>query len=378
MRPLIFEYDRLGSECLDRLDELSSVVTKAPAEPQEPSTEKGTSEKTMDSHHRDLYALLRDSVNGDPKLQELWIQVNTIPDWVDWEQIERGQKVFYRYGGPISVALTFQSLLGGMGGKRVVETLSRTGGFGVRVARRRLMETFQHILQVTSDLDSIKPGGSGFASSIRVRFLHAAVRRRILSLIKDRPSYYSVEEYGIPVNDLDSIGTISTFSSTLIWISLPRQGIWLRQQEIEDYLALWRWVAYLLGTPDEPFSTPQNAKAIMESLLLAELQPTETGRVLANNIITGLCSQPPAWASREFLCAEAHWLNGRALANELAIQRPKPYHTALVAGQCIFFMFMCYVYRSIPSWDEKKNEVCCYSHSSPLPAPFLPQSPYVA
>ena len=174
----------------------------------------------------------------------------------------------------------------------------------------------------------------------------------------------------ISVNDLDSIGTISTFSSTLIWISLPRQGILLRQQEIEDYLALWRWVAYLLGTPDEPFATPQKAKAMMESLLLAELQPTETGRILANNIITGLCSQPPAWASREFLCAEAHWLNGRALADELAVQRPRLYHTALVVGQCIFFMFMCYIYRSVPSWDDKKNEVC-YVHDiqrlSPIP-----------
>lgn len=45
--------------------------------------------------------------------------------------------------------LTFQSLLGGMAAARVVETLARTGGFGVKVARHRMYEvrfiTFQEL-----------------------------------------------------------------------------------------------------------------------------------------------------------------------------------------------------------------------------------------
>lgn len=50
---------------------------------------------------RDLYALLEDHADEDPKLKLLWAQVNTVPEWVDWEQIKRGQEVFYRYGLPI-------------------------------------------------------------------------------------------------------------------------------------------------------------------------------------------------------------------------------------------------------------------------------------
>lgn len=132
--------------------------------------------------------------------------------------------------------LTYQSLLGGMGAGRVTEVLARTGGFSTKVAKHRLYETTQHILEVTKSLDSIKPGGAGMQSSIRVRLLHAAVRRRIMKLAKEKPSYYSVEEFGIPINDLDSIATISTFSTTLIWLGFPRQGIYLRKQEIEDYV----------------------------------------------------------------------------------------------------------------------------------------------
>lgn len=200
-----------------------------------------------------------------------------------------------------------------MGAARVTEVLARTGGFSPKVAKNRLYETTQHILQVTSSLSSIQPGGAGHISSIRIRLLHAAVRRRILTLAKEKPSYYSVEEYGIPINDLDSIGTISTFSATLIWLGFPRQGIYLRHQEILDYLALWRLVAYYIGTPNQYFSSPERAKAMMESLLISEIRPSETSRVLANNVILALQNQPPGYASRDFLNASARWLNGDEL-----------------------------------------------------------------
>ena len=244
-----------------------------------------------------------------------------------------------------------------MGAARVTEVLARTGGFSTKVAKHRMYETTQHILQVTSSLSSIKPGGAGFASTIRVRLLHAAVRRRILKLAKENPSYYSVEECGVPINDLDSIGTISTFSATLIWLGFPRQGIWMREQEILDYLALWRLVAYYIGTPTDYFSTPSLAKAVMESLLISEINPSPTSKILANNIILSLQGQAPAYASRDFLTASARWLNGDDLADALGLSQPSLYYKALVAGQCIFFMCICYTYRSVPSWDRKKIKV---------------------
>jgi hypothetical protein len=124
-----------------------------------------------------------------------------------------------------------------MATRRVVETLGRTGGFSVRQSRRRLLETFQHILQSTESLQAIQPGGTGFNSTLRVRLLHTAVRRRIMALAERKEGYYSIEEYGIPINDLDSAGTISTFSALLMYIGLPRQGIFLTTQEQDDYLS---------------------------------------------------------------------------------------------------------------------------------------------
>ncbi|RHZ53445.1 oxygenase MpaB family protein [Aspergillus thermomutatus] len=343
LRPLMFTYDKLADECLQRLNEISPVPHRDATK-----TEGSTSKPAK----RDLYVLLEKHRDDDLKIKEFWNEINTVPDWVEWEQIKRGQEVFYRYGMPVLNVLTFQSLLGGMGSGRVVETLARTGGFSADVARRRMLETLQHVLQVVGSVDAMKPGGSGQASSVRVRLLHAAVRSRILSLVKNKPEYYDVENFGVPINDLDCIATINTFSTSVVWIGLPRQGILLREREIDDYLALWRLVAHYMGTPHEPFETRAKGKAMMESLLASEIDPTDMSKILAQNIILSLENTAPTYASKEFMEAMARHLNGKQLSDELDIPRPNLYYQALVYGYCIVVMWFAYTFRSLPPIDQ--------------------------
>jgi hypothetical protein len=177
-----------------------------------------------------------------------------------------------------------------------------------------------------------------------------------MKLAKQRPAYYNVEEFGIPINDLDSIGTIGTFSASLVWISLPRQGIYLREQEVADYFALWRYIAYVIGTPTDVFADLTVARRWMHSLLLYEVTPTDMSGVLANNIIKCLQGIPPLYTSKEMLTASARWLNGNALCDRLGLEHPPMYYTFLMAGQCAFYMFMAYTHRYIPALDRRKIE----------------------
>jgi hypothetical protein len=181
-----------------------------------------------------------------------------------------------------------------------------------------------------------------------------------MKLAQTRPDYYDVSAWGIPINDLDCIATIGTFSATLIWLSFPRQGIWLTKQEIIDYIALWRYIAYLTGTPTAPFETPEKAKTTMEALTMYEVKPTQTGKVLASNIIKSLAGQPPGYASVESLLVNARWLNGGELCDDLGLGRPPFYYWALAVGQCFFFMGICYTYRAIPYLDRRKIAVSPY------------------
>lgn len=250
------------------------------------------------------------------------------------------------------------------GALRVVETLARTGGFGAKVVRRRLLETLQHILQVSNSMEGMMPGGEGHVASVRVRLLHSSVRLKILELVEQKPDYYDIERYGTPVNDLDCIGTINTFCSSVVWLGLPRQGIYVSQQEIEDYIALWRLVGYYMGTPTEAFEDTTKARAMMESLLVSEIDPTEIGKVLAKNIILGLENTAPAYASKEFMEAMTRLLNGEQLADELDIPRPSMYYRVLIWGYCFWVSGVSYIIPKIRFLDR-----CMIGVS--LPAEFL-------
>ena len=126
-----------------------------------------------------------------------------------------------------------------------------------------------------------------------------------------------------------------------------------------DLIALWRYIGYLTGTPTDFFETPGRAKKVMESLLLHEIDPSETSKILANNILKSLKDQPPGFASKPFLEVNCRWLNGNALCDSLGLGRPGIYYWALMAGQCLFFMAICYSYRAIPYLDKRKIAVSC-------------------
>ncbi|GLB03943.1 hypothetical protein AtubIFM57258_009658 [Aspergillus tubingensis] len=307
LRSKMHTYDRLGDECIDQINDIGRQVVNQ-------DRQNDPDRKLPDL---DVYIMLKDHAKEHPKLSELWAQVNTVPDWVDWQQIKRGQEVFFRYGLPI-------------------------------------LNVF--ILQVSESVDAMKPGGVGNISSIRVRLLHAYLRSLIC--VRER---YDKERYGVPINDLDSLATISSFSSIIIWLGLPRQGIWLRKQEIDDYLALWRLVAYYLGVPDEPFASQQTARALMESLLVSEVDPINIGRVLARNILHGLENKAPAHASMGFMEAMVRRLNGTQLSDSLHIPQPTLYYRILIYGYCFFVMALAYGTRLFPKLDQRFIAVCLFS-----------------
>jgi ER-bound oxygenase mpaB/B'/Rubber oxygenase, catalytic domain len=352
--PLRYSCDSIADDALIRLQALQTEARKSVVTGDVKGQDNCPFSQPAST---DLFTLLQTHHQEDPALGKLWNQVSTTPPWVDWEQIARGQDVFYRYGLATLTGLAFQSLLGGLGAGRIVETLARTGGFSTKVVRRRLFETTMHVLMMTRSLEDVQPGGEGWTSSVRVRLLHSGVRQRILKVEKENPGYFNVETLGIPASDLDSIATINSFSSSLLFQSLPRQGLFATEAEKADYLALWRYAAYLLGTPDETFASPAEAKRMMESLILYEINPTATSCVLASNMLSGMSDIPPTYSSRQMLAATARWLNGHDLCDALGIEDPSYYYYLLMVGQCAFSMVTAYLARYISAWETYRQEV---------------------
>ncbi|EGX93493.1 hypothetical protein CCM_04867 [Cordyceps militaris CM01] len=339
---MLYTYDKLANDALDRIDILSPPGNKAA--------------DGCPMSQRDMYSLLEQYSKSDETIGKLWRQVTDIPDWVDWEQIRRGQKVVYHYPGQMLLGLLFISLVGGMGAWRIAETLSRTGGFGVNVCRRRLLETLQHFVQVVEGLDSVQPHGAGFVSSVRVRLLHANVRRRIMRLAREREDYYDTAQWGVPINDLHQVGTILAYSAMVVFVGLPRMGIHLTERQIADYLALWRWVGFIMGTPVDWMATPAKARAMMETVLICEIRPSESSKILANNILTAQAATPPLYTSRGFLAALAYRLNGEELCAALGIEAPNAWYRSQAALQGLMLNCFSGSYAVLPaSWQARRD-----------------------
>lgn len=94
----LYSYDKLATDALDRLDLISPPTTKGWKCPHG----SGPGE-------RDIYELLKNHANSDEILGQLWEEVSTIPEWVDWDQIQRGQQVVYRFSGQILFGVSHET-----------------------------------------------------------------------------------------------------------------------------------------------------------------------------------------------------------------------------------------------------------------------------
>lgn len=336
--PLRYEYDELASEVVEKLQEISKRTK------QKDRTTQATT---------DLYALLEDNHKNDETLTRFWNEVHTVPEWVDWAQLERGQRFFYRYAPANLMGFALQGFMGeNSAASGVVEVLVRTGGFSTRVLLRRLLETFQFVLQATKSLDAIKPGGEGHVTTVRVRLLHSSVRQRIMKLARSRPDYFDVAKFGVPVNKLDSIHSITTFACNHMWLQLPQMGVYPNQQEIADYIAIFRYLGYILGTPDHYFDTVPKAKAVMESMLIHELHITPTSLIVGHNFVECLKDLPPFNISAQFIEAGSRLLNGDELCDSLGLGRPGWYSYACFKGHCWLVQVLALAQQSVPFLDH--------------------------
>lgn len=96
--PLRQQYDTLGASALERLQAIRLENLKE-------SKAKGTFPQI------DFYEILRDHHTEDDILQCFWDETHSVPHWVDWEQIERGQKFFYRYALANIVGFALQGFI---------------------------------------------------------------------------------------------------------------------------------------------------------------------------------------------------------------------------------------------------------------------------
>lgn len=289
----------------------------------------------------DVLAQLREAPAGGAAAN-LYRDLMLEPAWLDWDLLAAGQQVYLRYLPAASLTLFNMSLVGGFSAPKITKVLERSGYLVGNPASvmRRLLDTGRLLVDCCADgPDAMRPGGTGWCAAIRVRALHAKVRRRLLRLGStcskggggssggggglcpfgfDGPAdggcsggggdscpgetsastaaaaatpvggAWDVVAYGVPINQEDMAATLLAFSyNVLVGIEAIRAAP-LPRSEQAAYLHLWRYMGRLLGVDDEhnPCSGgPPRAKAALESIVVHLLHPDGLSVRVAHHLL---------------------------------------------------------------------------------------------
>ena len=214
-----------------------------------------------------------DAVDDPPQaLVDLFKSLDTVPLWVDWDRIDRGGAVFLRSGALGMAVLNLYSLpimySSAGGNKPLVFT-----GHLLRRAPRRLAETARFVL-ATSLPGGLRRFADGFKISVRVRLMHAQVRRLLWRSGRWKP------EWGQPVNQLYMAGTNVALSAGLLE-GLQRFGFRVSKEDAEALLHMWRYSGYLSGIdPELLVSTKDEGRQVGALIRETEGPPDEDSRAL--------------------------------------------------------------------------------------------------
>ena len=222
---------------------------------------------------------------GGP-LSPLFRQLDVAPPWLDRGALVLGTETLLRAGRRGTYALGASSLMSGYLSSGAVKPLAATGALA-RMARRRIAETGKFVRDVATS-GELGRFSDGFVTAVRVRIMHAIVRRSLSA----SPSWRA-DDWGAPINQSDMVGTVLEFSTAYI-AGLTALGYALSRREREAVMHVWRYVGYLLGTRDDllPASFAE-ALEITRVMNETEAGPDEDSRMLARALTEAWTAPSP-------------------------------------------------------------------------------------
>lgn len=239
-------------------------------------------------------------------LREFFARVDQPPAWLDWDAQAAGAEVFRRAGVELVYVARDVAFLGGYQASAFNKTLLLTGAL-TKGPTRRFAETLRWALDCTGE-GGMQRFAPGFKSTLRVRLIHALVRRHVAAL----PSW-RLREWGLPINQIDMAATLLGAASVPL-LGARVLGMLQTRAERDAATHSARYLGWVMGVDERwlPSDEPQALRLLYE-FLLSISNPDETSVQLARPMADEPLARPyPRWA----------WLRGRFdRARHLSISR---------------------------------------------------------
>lgn len=223
-----------------------------------------------------------------------------LPDWADPAMIERGQRLFMRHGVLSLAGLVFSALPNCYLMSTAVKVLGITQQLAFH-PYQRVIATAQMVTGVMTP-GGLEPGGGGVLAALRVRLLHASIRRLATQMSSRRSSFTTMKAPlfkaldgfrwspadGLPINQEDAAYTLLTFSIVIL-DAIKRLGARPSRADELAYLHCWNVVGSLMGVQSELLcQTPEDARALYQQIQARQLGRTAEGVLLTRSLIKAL------------------------------------------------------------------------------------------
>ena len=216
---------------------------------------------------RDRAPLLLDFLHG----------LETPPDWVDQSSFIPGIRLFHR-----NSRLVLGAFVGGVLVEGFATNISKSFFITGRLRDqgvRRLKQNNRHMIElfVPGGLDR---EGDGWKLSVRLRLIHAQVRRLL-----HESGEWDLEAWGVPISAAHLGFAITAFSARLLG-HLASLGAVYDDEERESFMAVWRYSGHLMGIPETIlFENEEEALKIFEIGGACEPDPQLESIAMANSLI---------------------------------------------------------------------------------------------
>jgi hypothetical protein len=208
------------------------------------------------------------------------------PDWVDEALLARGAEACQMTGAVGAWVMRDGALMGGYQSPDFNRVLVMTGALE-KGSSKRLAET-SHWWLACTEQGGVSRFGEGFKSTLRVRLIHAMVRRHVA----ERPDW-DIPVDGVPINQLDMAATQLAFSIVLLQ-GVRTLGYPMSAEDGRAVIHLMRYVGWLMGVElDLQPQTEAKGTRLLYHTLLSVVAPSDTsGRTLAQALADEPLNRP--------------------------------------------------------------------------------------
>jgi hypothetical protein len=208
----------------------------------------------------------RGEAQPDP-IAALFDSVRPLPAWVDWRRVDRARRLFERTGPFGGVVLSLRSLMAGYTSPAGNKPLAFSGRLREQ-APRRVAETARFVTAVCAP-DGMRPGAPGFSITLQVRLIHAQVRRLLR-----RSGRWDSARWAEPINQHDMLATMLLFSEVYVE-GLRILGFSITTEEADDWIHLWRLIAWVMGTEPDLLPVDFAEAAVLRELIYETQGPPD-------------------------------------------------------------------------------------------------------